>query len=310
MTPPSPASDDDTVVLSDLQATRNLTIQWTLVGTLGFVLSFGVFGLLYELATGDALSLRLGVGAAWWHPGLDILALLLAGMLIIVPHEWLHGLAIRYYGGTPRYGVGVSHFVMPYAYATTDHRFTRNQFAVVLLAPLVGISLVGVPLMVLTGWGWLVLPLAANAGGAVVDCWMLLTVLGYPVHVRVEDHETGVRILGRPGDGAPDLSVTSLVWDAVSGAAAVAVGTLLLLAVPGPWVLSALGVESLVVGTQGTPTFLFAFEETATSVTFSFGPALLVLGAAGGLASAFVRSRRRQRRARAGASEAGVESRS
>jgi hypothetical protein len=294
----SPSTPTPDTVLADLQATRNLTIQWTLVGTLGFLLSFGVFALLYELLAGDALSLAPGVGAGWWHPGLDLLFLLLAGTLVIVPHEWLHGLAIRYYGGKPRYGVGVSHFIMPYAYATTDHRFTRNQFAVVLVAPLVGISLVGVPLMVLTGWGWLVLPLAANAGGAVVDCWMLLTVLGYPAHVTVEDHETGVRILGNAGDTAPDLSVPTLVWDAVSGAAAATVGVLILLAVPGPWVLSALGVDSVVVGTPDTPTFLFAFEETATSVSFSFGPALLILGAAAGLVYAFVRSRRRQRRAR------------
>jgi hypothetical protein len=282
-------------VLADLQATRNLTIQWTLVGTLGFVLSFGLFALLYEVLVGGPLSVRLALDVPWWNSGLDLLVLLLAGALIIVPHEWLHGLAIQYYGGKPRYGVGVSHFIMPYAYATTDHRFGRNQFAVVLLAPLVGISLVGVSLMVLTGWGWLVVPLAANAGGAVVDCWMLLTVLGYPAHVSVEDHETGVRILGRPGDSAPELSVTALVWDAVSGAAAASVGTLLALAVLGPWVLSALGVRSLVIGTPGTPTYLFAFEETATSVSFGFGPGLLVLGAAGGLLYAFVRSRRRQR---------------
>lgn len=308
MTSRSPPAPD--TVLADLRATRSLTIQWTLVGTLGFVLSFGVFGLLYELSTGDALSLRLGLDVPWWHPGLDLLALLLAGTLIIAPHEWLHGLAIRYYGGKPRYGVGVSHFVMPYAYATTDHRFTRNQFAVVLLAPLVGISLVGVPLMVVTGWGWLVLPLAANAGGAVVDCWMLLTVLGYPTHVTVEDHETGVRILGNAGDTAPDLSVATLVWDAVTGAATATVGVLVLLAVPGPWVLSTLGVGSLVVGTRGTPTFLFAFEETATSISFSFGPALLILGAAAGLVYAFVRSRRRQHRAREASSTADVEARS
>jgi hypothetical protein len=310
VTPPSaPAADSDTL-LADLQATRSLTVQWTLVGSLGFLLSFGVFALLYELLVGGPLSLRLGLDVPWWHPGLDLLALLLAGTLILVPHEWLHGLAIRYYGGKPRYGVGVSHFVVPYAYATTDHRFERNQFAVVLLAPLVGISLVGVPLMVLTGWGWLVLPLAANAGGAVVDCWMLLTVLGYPAHVTVEDHETGVRILGHPGDSPRPLSVGGLVWDALVGSASATVGLLVLFAVLGPWLLSALGVTSLVFGTRGTPTFLFAFESTATSVSFGFGPGVLVLGAAAGLGYAFVRSRRRQRRVRAEANDADVHSES
>lgn len=73
----------------------------------------------------------------------------------------------------------------------TDHRFTRNQYVVVLLAPLVGMTLVGVPVMVLFEWGWLILPLAANAAGAVGDLWMTLTLLGFPSRVSVEDHKSG-----------------------------------------------------------------------------------------------------------------------
>ena len=37
--------------------------------------------------------------------------------------------------------------------------------------------------------GWLVVPLALNAAGAVADVWMTLTVLSDPAHVRVQDHE-------------------------------------------------------------------------------------------------------------------------
>jgi hypothetical protein len=51
---------------------------------------------------------------------------------------------------------------------------TRNQFIVILLTPLVVMTAVGVPLMLVFEWGWLVVPLAANAAGAnrrpVDDC--------------------------------------------------------------------------------------------------------------------------------------------
>ena len=89
--------------------------------------------------------------------------------MFLVPHEWLHGLAIRYYGGEAKYGVGVAHFILPYAYATTDHEFTRNQFIVVLLTPMVLMTTVGIPLILVFEWGWLIVPLAANAAGAIAD---------------------------------------------------------------------------------------------------------------------------------------------
>jgi len=39
---------------------------------------------------------------------------------------------------------------------------------------------VGVPVMLIFGWGWLIVPLSANAGGAIADLWMTLTLLGCP----------------------------------------------------------------------------------------------------------------------------------
>ena len=48
-----------------------------------------------------------------------------------------------------KYGVGVAHFILPYAYATTDHEFTRNQFIVVLITSLIVMTAVGVPVMLI-----------------------------------------------------------------------------------------------------------------------------------------------------------------
>jgi hypothetical protein len=133
-------------------------------------------------------------------------------------------------------------------------------------------------------------PLAANAGGAVADLWMTLVLLGYPARVRLEDRASGVRIYGRESDRSRSVSVAAVAWDALAGAAVAAVGVLMALAVAGPFVLSALGVESLTVGEPGTITYLFAFTETAEEISLGVGPGVLVVGAAAGLVYAFGKS--------------------
>lgn len=76
----------------------------------------------------------------------------------------------------------------------------------------------------------------------------------------------------------------------MAGAAVSAVVVLLGLAVAGPSVLSAMGVESLTVGTEGTITYLFSFTNTPTEISMGVGPAVLGVGALFGLAYALVRS--------------------
>jgi len=84
-------------------------------------------------------------------------------------------------------------------------------------------------------------------------------------------------------------------WHSLSAAVALfAVGILLALA--GPILLSALGVESITVGTPGTITYLFAFVNTAEEISISLGPGVLSVGGLLGLLYAFVRSYRRSRR--------------
>lgn len=65
-----------------------------------------------------------GVGVGWWSLALGPPVFVVLTTGVILPHEPVHGLAIRYYGGTPRYGVGLVHFVLPYASATTATRKT------------------------------------------------------------------------------------------------------------------------------------------------------------------------------------------
>jgi len=291
----SGGGSDSETVLADLELTRGLTIQMTALSTLGLVIAGTVLSGLYQAVTGHPVSFQFASGISWWTDALDILVMLFLATVFLVPHEWLHGLAIRYYGGEAKYGVGIAHFILPYAYATTDHEFTRNQFIVVLMTPLVVMTAVGVPVMLAFDWGWLIIPLAANAAGAIADLWMTMTLLAFPADVRLEDHPDGVRILGRESDRRRALSVTAVVWDALAGGAVAAVGVFLVLAVGGPLVLDVLGVDSLTIGTPDTFSFLFSFSSTSTEISMSVGPAVLGIGAAFGLLYAFVRSYRRVR---------------
>jgi hypothetical protein len=282
-------------VLANLELTRGLTIQMIALSTLGLVIAATALSGLYQVVTGHPASFQFAPGLSWWTNALDVLVILFLATVFIVPHEWLHGLAIRYYGGEPKYGVGIAHFILPYAYATTDHEFTRNQFIVVLMTPLVVLTAVGVPVMLAFDWGWLIVPLAANAAGAIADLWMTMTLLAFPADIRLEDHPDGVRIVGREGDRRGALSVTAVVWDALAGAAVAAVGVFLVLAVGGPLVLEVLGVDSLTIGTPDTFSFLFSFASTPTAISMSVGPAVLGIGAVVGLVYAFVQSYRRAR---------------
>jgi hypothetical protein len=135
--------------------------------------------------------------------------------------------------------------------------------------------------------------LAANAAGAIADLWMTLTLLAFPRDVNLEDHYTGVRILGQVSDRRGAVSVTAVVWDGLAGAAVAVVSVFLVLAVVGPLVLDPLGIDSLTLGTPDTFTFLFVFSSSPTEISMSVGPAVFGIGAFVGLLYAFIRSYRR-----------------
>jgi hypothetical protein len=283
-------------LLAEYTLSRSLALQWTAVSTMGFVA--GLFGFVgvYFLATGDSAAVAFGIGsdAGWWNAGLSILAFLALLFGVIVPHELVHGLAMRLYGGRPRYGVGLVYFVFPYAYATAEDRFTRNQFLVITLAPLVVLTLLGTPVMVALELPWLAVPLAANVGGAVGDVWMALTMLGYPSTVTVLDTRTGLSVYGRPEEAPPMESPppVRVVWDVLLGTGAAALAVLLLVAIVVPLVLGVTGVGSIRVGVPNSPLFLFAYERSADGFAYSVGPLGLVVAPIVGVAYAFRRARR------------------
>jgi hypothetical protein len=153
------------------------------------------------------MGLALPLFFAWarmWHPEivslelsiLQMVAALLAIALTIVLHELMHGLALRAYGARPTYGV-LWKEAMFYATAA-GYAFRRNAYIIIALAPLVGLSLVGMALLILPLPDWLLLIVvfaaALNVGSAIGDLWLVRVTLGYPSVVYIVDEKDGLRV--------------------------------------------------------------------------------------------------------------------
>ncbi len=121
---------------------------------------------------------------------------------ILFVHEWLHGLAIRYYGHRPTYGVKWSHIgkiKVPLAFYATSGGgyFRRDAFNVIALTPLVVITLVGAllyPLIPFSAYIPLTTLLIVNGTGAVGDVWMWWNVRRYPAHALVYDDADSIAV--------------------------------------------------------------------------------------------------------------------
>lgn len=135
---------------------------------------------------------------AFWDSLSWVVAVIGVILIMIVGHEWIHGLAIQAVGHRPRYGVKLSQGVV---FATTDSGlFRRGEFIFVALAPLVVITLVGMALMAVVpdALGYYVgLVVVLNAGGAVADIWMAWVVGRCPSDTIVRDEADSVRIYKR-----------------------------------------------------------------------------------------------------------------
>lgn len=107
-------TDNQETVRADLELTGGLAIQMTALSTPDFLITVGLLGGLFQVVTGRPASFQFApAGVGWWTSAVDILVLLLLATVIPVPHELLHGLAIRHYGSKAKYGVGIAHFILP-----------------------------------------------------------------------------------------------------------------------------------------------------------------------------------------------------
>lgn len=129
----------------------------------------------------------------------DLLMIVLVFVITLPLHELIHGVAIRWAGHTPRYGMKLDKGVL---YATAENAlFRRDEYIVVALAPFMVISLFVLAILwvVPDGWVyWLSLAAALNAGGAIGDLWMTGVLLRFPRRVLVRDEADGFRVFDQP----------------------------------------------------------------------------------------------------------------
>jgi hypothetical protein len=121
--------------------------------------------------------------------------LILAVVVTLVLHELAHGLAMLAYGARPRFGI-LWQGLMVYATAP-GYAFRRTNYLVVILAPLVGLSLLAFMVILFSPPGVAVLVAlgaTVNGAGAIGDLWILLIVRRYPEVAYVMDERDGMRI--------------------------------------------------------------------------------------------------------------------
>ncbi|WP_226005752.1 DUF3267 domain-containing protein [Natrinema salinisoli] len=285
--------------LATFRLTRSVALQWLVVSAVGF------FGFVY--CFGHVLAWLRGVPLepiviapsspptvlSWGAVSLGLL------VCVVVPHELLHGVFMARYGESPTYGIGISYFVLPYAYAeTSGASYTRNQLLVALLAPFVVITAVGLAAMVVAPTSLLLVPLAANAAGSIGDLWMAAVLCQYPADVRVGDPPGGVRGFGLYGSGdrpvsrRPGMALLSrFVTGSVGTLAAVAAYALLAV-----FLSLAFGSGDVVLGDPDRGWLLFRHDrQPGGSALLEIGDgALLVLATLGGLVWTLVTTVRRR----------------
>ena len=269
--------------LGKLEMSKEVVFTLLGMGTLA-LFAFGFFfTALYTLFTGK-------VGFNFTSGTILISVALFIGTLVL--HELIHGVFMSKYGGKPRYGAGIAHFILPYFYATTKTVFPRNQFIVISIAPLVAISLVVIGIMAVfpSIAHWMFIPFVMNASGAVGDLWVTRNVLRYPKHVLLEDRKTGLIIYGKETDKTMDISTTGF-GSRFSKAFILcffAVGFLMGIA---PIPLDILGVESLTIGPTNSFFTIFEYHSIGEGFGFHLYPlSILAISVIVGLVFAIIKT--------------------
>ena len=289
-------SDASRRPLATFRLTRTVALQWLVAAVVGFVASAYCFAAVLAAIRGEPFEpILISASPARVHAWLVGSLALVA--LVVVVHELVHGFFMARYGGSTAYGIGVSYFVLPYAYAETDAAFARGQLLAILLAPFVGITAVGLLAMLAVPSRVWVVPLAANAAGSIGDLRMAATLLRYPSSARVTRLPTGEQgfaiyeperesaanptVNGGPVEGGAGTTALSRFVAGGIGALAVCIGS----AVVAVLASLAFGSGTVAIGDPSGRWFLFRHELRQGTVALEVGrPLVLALAAAGGLA--------------------------
>jgi len=263
-----PLNIDECKELGKLEMTKEVVVTLIGMGLLA-LFAFGFFFTsLYTQFIGN-------VGFNFTSGTILISVALFDGTMLL--RELIRGAFMSKYGGKPSYGEGIAYFILPYLYATTKTVFTRNQFIVIAIAPLVVISMVGIGIMAVfpSIAHWMFIPFVVNASGAVGDMWVTRNVLRYPKHVLLEDVRTGLIIYGKETDKTLNISTAGFGYgfSKVFTLCFFAMGLLMTML---PILLNILVVESFTIGPPNSIFTIFEYYSIGEGFGFSFFPLSLL----------------------------------
>lgn len=167
-----------------------LSIPLALFCGIGFFIFINLFGKPNEITEGNS---NFG------------LILVIGIILVIVLHEFAHGVAMRTFGAPVKYGFIWKGFMF---YATSPgYAFQRNQYLVVGLAPFISLSILACAGILILSGTWMIWLLAVwatiNGGAAIGDLWIMSIVLRYPSYAYVIDEHDGMRIFMPQNESGP-----------------------------------------------------------------------------------------------------------
>jgi hypothetical protein len=160
-------------------------IAWNVLGAL--ILIVVTSALFATIDDGDGVEIGL----------VDFGAGMLAFVGLMVAHELIHGVCMRFFGGQPRYGLMMISRWMPAANCTSPGTyFSRAAYLVISLAPLLLITTLGwLAVASVAPWVALAIAIGAHAGGAIGDLWATALVLRSTRGTRFEDLRDGIRFI-------------------------------------------------------------------------------------------------------------------
>jgi hypothetical protein len=170
----------------------SVVLTWIVLAVPFGLLGIWLFGAVYLLSHGvQELSTELSI------PEFLLLLVVTAGLLAM--HELVHALAMRGMGAAPSFGADILLKIAPVLYTNAPgHRFSRTEYLVVALLPMVVVSSLGAAWVAIGPFGKeLVLPLALHLSGCIGDLWMAGLVLNQPAGTTFEDRRDGVTMRRR-----------------------------------------------------------------------------------------------------------------
>lgn len=187
--PENPQPPDGFLLAHRFNLTQGRTLLWmNIIGTVLFVVALAA--VLAGLIVYDSQGAPLVVDGLPDALPLWAYFVMMAATLIL--HELLHGLAMLAFGKRPRFGAKLTRLVL---YTTSDAYFTHAQYLLVTLTPLLGIALLGLPLMLIFPRGlaiWVGIMVAMNTASSIGDLWVAAVVASFPPEAVFHDEEDGM----------------------------------------------------------------------------------------------------------------------